>query len=208
MSSGGESGSSSFPYCPFVIAAFYAFASADCAYIVMEYAPGGDVACLLRAVGRLPEEAARAVAAGATLALEHCHSLGIVHRDVKPDNLLVGADGHVKLADFGLSVAGVVDRAAALAGGGGGEGGSGGDDASAASEASSSSSAPCSPAPSSPSAAASASASPSPSPTMAATTTTAGAAAAAGSGGSGGTVKRRKETPPPPAFAFSDYFVF
>jgi microtubule-associated serine/threonine kinase len=114
-------------YCPFVIAAYYAFASADCAYIVMEYAPGGDVACLLRAVGRLPEPAARAVAAGAVLALEHLHHrCGIVHRDVKPDNLLVGADGHVKLADFGLSVAGVVDRAAALGGGGGGSSSGGG----------------------------------------------------------------------------------
>ena len=97
--------------CPFVVASYYAFTSAHCVYIVMEYAPGGDLASLLSAVGRLGEPAARAVAADAVLALEFCHAAGVVHRDVKPDNLLVDGKGRVKLADFGLSTAGVADRA-------------------------------------------------------------------------------------------------
>ena len=46
------------------------------------------------------------------LALEHLHSLGVVHKDVKPGNVLIAADGHIKLTDFGLSSFGV---------GGGGE---------------------------------------------------------------------------------------
>jgi len=39
--------------------------------------------------------------------LEHLHSKGIVHRDLKPENFLIGADGHIKLTDFGLSDAGL-----------------------------------------------------------------------------------------------------
>ena len=106
--------------CPFVIASYYAFTSPDCVYIVMEYAPGGDLASLLAVVGALDEPAARAATADAVLALEFCHAAGVVHRDVKPDNLLVAGDGRVKLADFGLSTAGVADRAADAGLGGGG----------------------------------------------------------------------------------------
>jgi len=95
---------------PFVVRFFYSFTSRDNLYIVMEYAPGGDVASLLRALGALEEETARQYAAEATLALEYCHAQGIIHRDLKPDNVLISGDGHVKLTDFGLSCFGVIDR--------------------------------------------------------------------------------------------------
>jgi microtubule-associated serine/threonine kinase len=95
---------------PFVVRFFYSFTSRDNLYIVMEYAPGGDVASLLRALGALEEDTARQYAAEATLALEYCHAQGIIHRDLKPDNVLISGDGHVKLTDFGLSCFGVIDR--------------------------------------------------------------------------------------------------
>ena len=95
---------------PFVVRFFYSFTSRDNLYIVMEYAPGGDLASLLRALGALEEDTARQYAAEATLALEYCHAQGIIHRDLKPDNVLISGDGHVKLTDFGLSCFGVIDR--------------------------------------------------------------------------------------------------
>lgn len=52
---------------------------------------------------RLPEPAAKFYAAEVALALGHLHSLAIVYRDLKPENVLVGRDGHLKLADFGFA---------------------------------------------------------------------------------------------------------
>ena len=105
---------------PFVVRFYWAFTSPTAVYLVMEYAAGGDLASLLAGVGALEEGCARPYIAEAVLALAYCHARGVVHRDVKPDNLLIAGDGHVKLADFGLSTVGVVDRAAGLDGGGGG----------------------------------------------------------------------------------------
>lgn len=95
---------------PFVVRFFYSFTSRDNLYIVMEYAPGGDLASLLSALGSLEEDTTKQYAAEATLALEYCHAQGIIHRDLKPDNVLISGDGHVKLTDFGLSCFGVIDR--------------------------------------------------------------------------------------------------
>jgi serine/threonine protein kinase len=72
-------------------------------YIAMRFVPGHDMRTLLREEGRLePERAARLVAQVAS-ALDAAHAHGLVHRDVKPANVLVTAEDHVYLTDFGLS---------------------------------------------------------------------------------------------------------
>ncbi|KJE90572.1 serine/threonine protein kinase 15 [Capsaspora owczarzaki ATCC 30864] len=88
---------------PFIIKLYYCFQTVDFLYMVMEYANGGDVFSLLRSVSCLDESWARFYVAELVLALEHIHEMGIVHRDIKPDNLLINRDGHIKLADFGLA---------------------------------------------------------------------------------------------------------
>lgn len=72
-------------------------------YIVMEYVPGETVAALLERRGQLSPAEAVDVALQACAGLQHVHDRGLVHRDVKPQNLLVGDDGCVKLADLGIA---------------------------------------------------------------------------------------------------------
>lgn len=64
---------------------------------------GGDLKSLLAMYGFFDETAAKFYCAEIKLALQYLHEHGIVHRDIKPDNMLVSATGHVKLTDFGLS---------------------------------------------------------------------------------------------------------
>jgi serine/threonine-protein kinase len=71
--------------------------------IVLEYAAGGSLADLLRTRGALPVRQAALVAARVADALAHLHTRGIVHRDVKPSNVLFTAHGELRLADFGVA---------------------------------------------------------------------------------------------------------
>jgi microtubule-associated serine/threonine kinase len=95
---------------PYIVRFHCSFTSRENLYIVMEYLPGGDCYSLLQTLGALDEEVARQYVSEAVLALEYCHTQGIIHRDIKPDNLLIAGDGHIKLTDFGLSGFGLVDR--------------------------------------------------------------------------------------------------
>nr|KYP65102.1 Phototropin-2 [Cajanus cajan] len=72
--------------------------------LLIDYCPGGDLHSLLRKQPhhRLPLAAARFFAAEVLLALEYLHALGIVYRDLKPENVLLREDGHVMLSDFDL----------------------------------------------------------------------------------------------------------
>jgi len=72
-------------------------------YIAMEYLPGGTLKDRIRATGALPPRIATEVALQAAQALRAAHKKGIVHRDVKPDNILYADAGHVKVVDFGIA---------------------------------------------------------------------------------------------------------
>jgi eukaryotic-like serine/threonine-protein kinase len=73
------------------------------AFLVMEYVPGATLRAVLRDRGRLSPDEALAVMDHVLAALAAAHDAGLVHRDVKPENVLVTADGRVKVADFGLA---------------------------------------------------------------------------------------------------------
>lgn len=101
---------------PFVVRFFYSFTCRDNLYLVMEYLNGGDLYSLLRNLGCLDEDMARVYIAEVVLALEYLHTLHVVHRDLKPDNLLIAHDGHIKLTDFGLSKVGLINSTDDLSG--------------------------------------------------------------------------------------------
>uniref|UniRef100_A0A182QE38 Serine/threonine-protein kinase greatwall n=1 Tax=Anopheles farauti TaxID=69004 RepID=A0A182QE38_9DIPT len=88
---------------PFCVTLYYSLQTLSSVYLVMEYMVGGDLKSLLAMYGFFDETTARFYAAEICLALQYLHGHGIVHRDIKPDNMLVAASGHVKLTDFGLS---------------------------------------------------------------------------------------------------------
>ncbi|MBI3748680.1 MAG: protein kinase [Chloroflexi bacterium] len=72
-------------------------------FIVMELVDGEDLATILRRSGSLPSRQAARIAAGVGRALAAAHASGIVHRDIKPGNVLIGRDGRVKVVDFGIA---------------------------------------------------------------------------------------------------------
>jgi Protein kinase domain/Protein kinase C terminal domain len=92
---------------PFVVRLHYAFQTADKLFFVLDYCAGGELFFHMQRLRRLSEAAARFYTAEIALALEHLHQRGIVYRDLKPENVLLDGEGHVKLADFGLSKEGV-----------------------------------------------------------------------------------------------------
>ena len=68
----------------------------------MEFLQGGDLMALLMEKDILTEAEARFYIAETILAVASVHKMNYIHRDLKPDNLLIGQSGHVKLSDFGL----------------------------------------------------------------------------------------------------------
>ena len=92
---------------PFIMKLHYAFQSPDKLYLVLDYCPGGELFFHLSRFRRFPERVARFYSAELLLALGHLHKRGIIYRDLKPENVLLDADGHVKLGDFGLAKAGI-----------------------------------------------------------------------------------------------------
>ncbi|KAK4149229.1 kinase-like domain-containing protein [Chaetomidium leptoderma] len=78
-----------------------AFQDKTSLYLLMEFLPGGDLMMLLMHAPDWTESAAVFYGAEITMAIEAVHDLGYIHRDIKPDNILLDRNGHIKLADFG-----------------------------------------------------------------------------------------------------------
>ncbi|XP_067242617.1 rho-associated protein kinase 2 isoform X1 [Chanodichthys erythropterus] len=85
---------------PWVVQLCCAFQDDRSLFMVMEYMPGGDLVNLTSTYD-VPEKWAKFYTAEVVLALDAIHSMGFIHRDVKPDNMLLDRYGHLKLADFG-----------------------------------------------------------------------------------------------------------
>eukprot|EP00743_Colponemidia_sp_Colp-15_P000587 GILK01000659.1.p1 GENE.GILK01000659.1~~GILK01000659.1.p1 ORF type:complete len:505 (+),score=87.31 GILK01000659.1:204-1517(+) len=88
---------------PFVVQLHFSFQDERHLYLVMEYLPGGDLMTLLMRKDILSEDEARFYIAETVLAVDSIHKLGYIHRDLKPDNILLDKVGHIKLSDFGLA---------------------------------------------------------------------------------------------------------
>ncbi|MEI8058298.1 MAG: Stk1 family PASTA domain-containing Ser/Thr kinase [Actinomycetes bacterium] len=88
---------------PHVVAVYDQGTDSGLIYLVMEYVPGRTVRDVLREHGRLAPEQALTILDPVLQALEAAHTAGFVHRDVKPENVLLTDDGRVKVADFGLA---------------------------------------------------------------------------------------------------------
>jgi serine/threonine-protein kinase len=75
----------------------------DSRYLVMEYVQGKTLKEVIRQKGKLPYTTAAQIAIRILSALQHTHKNGIIHRDIKPQNILVQSEGHIKVADFGIA---------------------------------------------------------------------------------------------------------
>uniref|UniRef100_J3KX52 non-specific serine/threonine protein kinase n=2 Tax=Oryza brachyantha TaxID=4533 RepID=J3KX52_ORYBR len=85
-----------------IVKLYYSFQDTEYLYLIMEYLPGGDIMTLLMREDTLTEHVARFYIAETILAIESIHKHNYIHRDIKPDNLLLDKNGHMKLSDFGL----------------------------------------------------------------------------------------------------------
>ncbi|KAH7657465.1 Non-specific serine/threonine protein kinase protein [Dioscorea alata] len=85
-----------------IVKLYYSFQDAEYLYLIMEYLPGGDMMTLLIREETLTESVAKFYIAQSVLAIESIHKHNYIHRDIKPDNLLLDKNGHMKLSDFGL----------------------------------------------------------------------------------------------------------
>ena len=95
---------------PFVVQLHEGFTDSAHFYLVLEFCGGGDLAFHLdyEESNRFSEERTRFYSAELLLALEYLHSIEVIYRDLKPDNILLDAKGHIRVADFGLCKEGVL----------------------------------------------------------------------------------------------------
>ncbi|TKY62344.1 Serine/threonine-protein kinase CBK1 [Spatholobus suberectus] len=85
-----------------IVMLYCSFQDDEYLYLIMEYLPGGDMMTLLMRKDTLTEDEARFYVGQTVLAIESIHKHNYIHRDIKPDNLLLDRYGHLRLSDFGL----------------------------------------------------------------------------------------------------------
>ena len=98
---------------PFIVGLNYAFQTNEKLFLILDYCPGWDLGRVIQKERRFTEERARIYIAEVITALEDLHKRDIIFRDLKPDNVVLDAEGHALLTDFGLSKEGVLDNQAA-----------------------------------------------------------------------------------------------
>ncbi|KAL1427436.1 hypothetical protein MTO96_017393 [Rhipicephalus appendiculatus] len=96
---------------PFIVDLIYAFQTGGKLYLILDYLSGGELFMHLEREGIFLEDTASFYLSEIVLALEHLHREGIIYRDLKPENVLLDAQGHVKLTDFGLCKESIQDGA-------------------------------------------------------------------------------------------------
>ncbi|KIY46192.1 kinase-like protein [Fistulina hepatica ATCC 64428] len=87
----------------FITKLWVSFQDAENLYMVMDFVAGGELFSLLRRCHRFPEGVAKFYSAEVALALNFLHTHDIIYRDLKPENVLINWDGHIKIADFGFA---------------------------------------------------------------------------------------------------------
>ncbi|KAI7879840.1 kinase-like domain-containing protein [Mucor mucedo] len=88
---------------PFLVNLWGTFQDDANLYMVMDYVPGGELFSVLRKSKRFPDHVAKFYAAEVALAIEYLHKKDVVYRDLKPENLLLDTNGHIKITDFGFA---------------------------------------------------------------------------------------------------------
>jgi serine/threonine protein kinase len=104
---------------PFLVQLHYSFQSPDKLYFIMDYVNGGELFFHLQKDRKFSIDRVRFYGAEIAAGIEHLHSQGVIYRDLKPENLLLSAEGHIVMTDFGLSKEGLLssdDRTATFCG--------------------------------------------------------------------------------------------
>ncbi|CAO3594579.1 unnamed protein product [Absidia cylindrospora] len=100
---------------PFIVDLFCTFQDDNNLHMLLEYVVGGELFTHLRRAGRFTNDMTRFYASEIVLAIEYLHSKNIIYRDLKPENLLIDHQGHIKITDFGFAKT-VIDRTWTLCG--------------------------------------------------------------------------------------------